>query len=67
VTIKEGFGFIRCVDREGRVFFHFNELLRVDVDVKPQDEVEFTILQVRYIYKLYIIIYIYIYISDATV
>ncbi|KAF4530784.1 hypothetical protein B566_EDAN018405, partial [Ephemera danica] len=26
-ALKEGFGFFRCVDRDSRMFFHFNELL----------------------------------------
>ena len=26
-SLKEGFGFIRCCDRDARMFFHFSELL----------------------------------------
>lgn len=26
-SLKEGFGFIRCVDRSARLFFHFTEVL----------------------------------------
>lgn len=26
-SLKEGFGFIRCVDRSARLFFHFTEIL----------------------------------------
>lgn len=44
-TIKDGFGFISCVDRESRVFFHFSELVNPDWRVRMQDEVEFTVIQ----------------------
>ena len=26
-AVKEGFGFIKCVDRDARMFFHFSEML----------------------------------------
>ena len=26
-SLKEGFGFIRCCDRDARMFFHFSELM----------------------------------------
>nr|CAD7458593.1 unnamed protein product [Timema tahoe] len=45
VALKEGFGFIRCAERESRLFFHFNEVLDVDRDICINDEVEFTIVQ----------------------
>ncbi|XP_076170073.1 cold shock domain-containing Unr isoform X2 [Ptiloglossa arizonensis] len=45
VTLKDGFGFIRCVDREPRLFFHFNEVLDVDREISVGDEVEFTVIQ----------------------
>lgn len=44
-TLKEGFGFIRCTDREARMFFHFSELLNADQDIHLQDELEFTVVQ----------------------
>ncbi|ESN92067.1 hypothetical protein HELRODRAFT_104068 [Helobdella robusta] len=44
-TLKEGFGFIRCVDREARMFFHFSELLNTNQEVRVQDELEFTVIQ----------------------
>lgn len=43
-TLKEGFGFIRCTDREARMFFHFSELLNGDHKLSLQDEVEFTVI-----------------------
>lgn len=46
VTLKDGFGFIRCVDRDARIFFHFNEVLDLDRDITVGDEVEFTVTQV---------------------
>lgn len=46
-ALKDGFGFIRCVDRDTRLFFHFNEVLDVDREISVGDEVEFTVIQVR--------------------
>ena len=46
-ALKDGFGFIRCVDRDPRLFFHFNEVLDVDREIIVGDEVEFTVIQVR--------------------
>ncbi|XP_033109405.1 cold shock domain-containing protein E1-like [Anneissia japonica] len=42
-AIKEGFGFIKCVNREPRMFFHFSELLEPG-DLHISDEVEFTVI-----------------------
>ncbi|XP_046470735.1 RNA-binding protein Unr [Neodiprion pinetum] len=44
-ALKEGFGFIRCVDRDAKLFFHFNEVLDVDREISVNDEVEFTVIQ----------------------
>lgn len=44
-TLKDAFGFIRCLDRDTRMFFHFSELLNQD-EPQLQDEVEFTVIQV---------------------
>ncbi|KAJ8929356.1 hypothetical protein NQ314_017960 [Rhamnusium bicolor] len=46
-SIKEGFGFLKCVEREARLFFHFNEILDVDRtnEVQINDEFEFTVAQ----------------------
>lgn len=45
-ALKEGFGFLRCADRDTRLFFHFNEVLDVDREICVGDEVEFTVVQV---------------------
>ena len=45
-SLKDGFGFIDCVEREGRIFFHFSELIDSDWDIRVQDEVEFTVVPV---------------------
>lgn len=44
--MKDGFGFVKCADRDLRVFFHLNEVLDVDRETQVNDEVEFTIVQV---------------------
>ncbi|KAK0082024.1 hypothetical protein PV325_011228 [Microctonus aethiopoides] len=44
-ALKDGFGFIRCVDRDARLFFHFNEVLDNDREITVGDEVEFTVIQ----------------------
>ncbi|XP_014783652.1 cold shock domain-containing protein E1 [Octopus bimaculoides] len=44
-TLKEGYGFIQCADRDLRVFFHFSEMLDQTKELKLQDEVEFTVVQ----------------------
>ncbi|XP_063987140.1 cold shock domain-containing protein E1-like isoform X2 [Diachasmimorpha longicaudata] len=44
-SLKDGFGFIRCVDRDTRLFFHFNEVLDIDREISVGDEVEFTVIQ----------------------
>lgn len=45
-ALKEGFGFLRCTERDARLFFHFNEVLDVDHEINVGDEVEFTVVQV---------------------
>ncbi|XP_015760880.1 PREDICTED: LOW QUALITY PROTEIN: cold shock domain-containing protein E1-like [Acropora digitifera] len=42
-SLKEGFGFIRCCDRDARMFFHFSELLDSGHQVQVGDEVEFAV------------------------
>ncbi|XP_044733943.1 cold shock domain-containing protein E1 [Chrysoperla carnea] len=42
---KDGFGFLKCVEREARLFFHFNEVLDIENDVNIGDEFEFTVIQ----------------------
>ncbi|XP_013777445.1 cold shock domain-containing protein E1-like [Limulus polyphemus] len=44
-TLKESFGFIKCPNRESRVYFRFCELLNPDSPVQLQDEVEFTVVK----------------------
>ena len=46
MTVKEGYGFIRCTDRDARMFFHYSELLDLDREIRLQQEVEFTVVQV---------------------
>ncbi|XP_076039783.1 cold shock domain-containing Unr isoform X2 [Oratosquilla oratoria] len=45
VALKDGFGFIRCAERESRMFFHYSELLDPDREIHVSDEVEFTLAQ----------------------
>lgn len=44
-SIKDGFGFLKCVEREPKLFFHFNEVLDVDQEIKVGEEFEFTVVQ----------------------
>ncbi|XP_064629135.1 cold shock domain-containing protein E1-like [Lineus longissimus] len=44
-TLKEGYGFIKCIEREGRMFFHFSEMLDPSKEPQLQDEVQFTVVQ----------------------
>lgn len=44
-AVKDGFGFIKCQERDVRMFFHFSELLDSSYEVKTHDEVEFTVVQ----------------------
>lgn len=43
--LKEGFGFIRCVERNIRLFFHFTEVLDTSREICVGDEIEFTCVQ----------------------
>ncbi|CAI5747301.1 unnamed protein product [Peronospora destructor] len=40
VSIKENFGFVRCMERDGDLFFHISE---APVGIQLQDEVEFRV------------------------
>ncbi|XP_034029226.1 cold shock domain-containing protein E1 isoform X5 [Thalassophryne amazonica] len=42
-AIRDGFGFIKCVDRDARMFFHFSEVLE-ESQLHISDEVEFTVV-----------------------
>ncbi|XP_050074012.1 cold shock domain-containing protein E1 [Anopheles maculipalpis] len=44
-SLKEGFGFLRCVERSVRLFFHFTEVLDTSREICIDDEVEFTVIQ----------------------
>ncbi|XP_075229426.1 cold shock domain-containing Unr isoform X2 [Lycorma delicatula] len=44
-TLKDGFGFLKCVEREPRIYFHFSEVLDVNRLLAVNDEVEFTVVQ----------------------
>ncbi len=46
-SLKDGFGFIRCADREARMFFHFSEIMDTEKELRIQEEVEFTVIQVK--------------------
>lgn len=43
--MRDGFGFIKCVDRDARMFFHFSEVLE-ESPLHISDEVEFTVVPV---------------------
>lgn len=38
-ALKEGFGFINCVERESKMYFHFAEVLRLGHELSVKDEV----------------------------
>jgi len=42
-ALKEGFGFLKCVDRSEKMFFHFSECLEVNRKLTVADEMEFTV------------------------
>ncbi|XP_028652267.2 cold shock domain-containing protein E1 isoform X1 [Erpetoichthys calabaricus] len=42
-AMRDGFGFIKCVDRDARMFFHFSEILEEN-QLHISDEVEFTVV-----------------------
>ncbi|XP_075164340.1 cold shock domain-containing Unr [Haematobia irritans] len=44
-SLKEGFGFIRSVERNVRIFFHYTEILDTSREIIVNDEVEFTVVQ----------------------
>jgi len=43
--MRDGFGFIKCVDRDARMFFHFSEIMDGN-QLHISDEVEFTVVPV---------------------
>lgn len=46
-AMRDGFGFIKCVDRDARMFFHFSEVLE-ESQLHISDEVEFTVVPVSF-------------------
>lgn len=42
-ALRDGFGFIRCAERDLRLFFHFNEVIDTEHKLAQHDEVEFTV------------------------
>ncbi|RZF48035.1 hypothetical protein LSTR_LSTR002101 [Laodelphax striatellus] len=42
---KDGYGFLKCVEREPKIFFRYCEVLDVDREINVNDEVEFTVVQ----------------------
>ncbi|XP_036894759.1 cold shock domain-containing protein E1 isoform X2 [Sturnira hondurensis] len=42
-AMRDGFGFIKCVDRDARMFFHYSEILDGN-QLHIADEVEFTVV-----------------------
>lgn len=45
-ALKDGYGFIKCADRDARLFFHYSELLDPEHEISVNDEVMFTVAQV---------------------
>uniref|UniRef100_A0A2K6M398 Cold shock domain containing E1 n=1 Tax=Rhinopithecus bieti TaxID=61621 RepID=A0A2K6M398_RHIBE len=50
-AMRDGFGFIKCVDRDVRMFFHFSEILDGN-QLHIADEVEFTVVPVSFNFVL---------------
>ncbi|MPC44831.1 Cold shock domain-containing protein E1 [Portunus trituberculatus] len=44
-ALKDGYGFIKCADRDARLFFHYSELLDPENEISVNDEVMFTVAQ----------------------
>jgi cold shock CspA family protein len=42
-ALRDGFGFIKCAERDTRLFFHFNEVIDTEHKLTQHDEVEFTV------------------------
>ena len=51
-AMRDGFGFIKCVDRDARMFFHFSEILDGN-QLHIADEVEFTVVPVSSFWEKY--------------
>jgi len=44
-ALKDGYGFIKCWDRDARMFFHFSEILDETSEIHLNDEVVFSVVQ----------------------
>ncbi|VVC94337.1 unnamed protein product [Leptidea sinapis] len=42
-SLRDGFGFICCAERDQTIYFQFSEVLRLGHELKVDDEVEFTV------------------------
>lgn len=63
-AMRDGFGFIKCVDRDARMFFHFSEVLE-DSQLHISDEVEFTVVPVSsqispHLNHFYVPVFVYV-------
>eukprot|EP00960_Hanusia_phi_P069904 767188-Hanusia_phi.AAC.12 len=45
--VKDSYGFIKCCDRDERLFFHFSEVNQRDLIPRVGDEIEFTVQEDR--------------------
>lgn len=54
MSLKDGYGFIQCAERDARMFFHYSEILDPSVKTEVQDEVEFTVMQVQILFFSYL-------------
>lgn len=52
-ALKDGYGFIKCADREARMFFHYTELLDPQREIRLGEEVEFTVATVSILCSRY--------------
>ena len=44
-AVKDGYGFIKCISRDTRLFFHCNEIIDSDHRIRMSDEIEFTVME----------------------
>lgn len=55
MTLKDGYGFIRCWDRDARIFFHFSEFVNNTSIPRMNDVLEFAVVTVSVCSRLYYI------------
>lgn len=58
-AMRDGFGFIKCVDRDARMFFHFSEVLEESA-LHISDEVEFTVVPVGHREKMVAFVFFFL-------